>query len=249
MPDKGVCQIHKVEFILTEGCPLCLAEKKGLEPISEGELKALVPKVESGLDVPGEYEEALKLKDYAERRVITSTEDIKVATDDLTIIARLKKSMAERKKELLQPHQDKVKAINDSYKLWMEPVLTADSITREKILAFNREQDRIRREQEEVNRLRMEAAQKEAELKGGELSESVNLVEVTPEVKRVSTDMGTTGMVDNWKYEVVDFSALPDEYKVPDTAMLNSIAKKHHDQKQIPGVRFYNKPTLRVNAK
>jgi len=48
---------------------------------------------------------------------------------------------------------------------------------------------------------------------------------------------------------VVDFKALPDEYKIPDTAMLNAIAKKHHDTKQIPGVRFYNEPILTVNTR
>ncbi|MBA7684472.1 hypothetical protein ES703_92868 [subsurface metagenome] len=84
----------------------------------------------------------------------------------------------------------------------------------------------------------------------GELTESVNLVEVAPEApKSVSTDMGTSGMTDSWKYEVFDFALLPDEYKVPDTAMLNSIAKKHHDQKQVPGVRFFNEPFITVRAR
>ena len=83
----------------------------------------------------------------------------------------------------------------------------------------------------------------------GEITESVNLVPVNEAPKRVSTNMGTASMRDNWKYEVTDFALLPDAYKVPDTTMLTSVAQKHHDQKPIPGVRFYNEPGLSVRAR
>jgi hypothetical protein len=116
------------------------------------------------------------------------------------------------------------------------------------MLDFTREQDRIRSEQEEINRKRQEAAEAEMKL-NGELSESVNLVEVSPEApKTVATDLGTAGQRDNWKWEVVDFALLPDEYKVVDSSLLTAVAKKHHDQKPIPGVRFFNEPIIAVRA-
>lgn len=211
---------------------------------------ALIPVPGDDVEVRNMFEESKKLLAYAETRQITSIQDIKMATDDLAIISKFKKDMEEKRKEYVKPLQDQVKAINDNYKSWMEPILEADMITRAKILAFNKEQERIRQEQEEINRKRMEAAEQEAKLKNGEISESVNLVEVIPPTpKTVSTGMGTTGMVENWKFEIVDFAQLPDEYKVPDTAMLTRTAKKYHDQKPVPGVRFYNEPTLRVNTK
>lgn len=196
------------------------------------------------VEVMGYYEEAQKLQQYAESRVITTIEDAKLATDDLLIISRLKKAMEAKRKGFVVPLQDEVKKINETYKTLMQPIEEADRVTQTKILEYQKEQERIRKEQEEVNRLRLEAAQKEMGLKG-EITESVNLVEVAPETpKSIHTDMGTAGQRDVWKYEVTDFSLLPDEYKVADTAMLNAIAKKHHDQKQILGVRFYNEPII-----
>jgi len=249
MEGKGFCQKHGIEFVLTEGCPQCLAEKQGEEALESSESKALVPAAGEDVEVQNIFQQSKRLLEYAESRVIKDVQDIKMATDDLAIIAKYKKVMEEKRKEYLRPLQEEVKAINDNYKFWMQPIEAADRITREKILAFNKEQERRRLEQEEINRKRQEAAEQEMKL-NGELSESVNLVEVAPPApKRVSTDMGTTGMVDNWKYEVIDFALLPDEYKVADTSMLNAVAKKHHDRKQIPGVRFYNEPVIRVNAK
>ena len=193
-------------------------------------------------------QEAERLLVFAEARVIKTDEDTKGATDDLSIISNAKRALESKRKEYIQPLNEQVKLINDTFKLVSEPLDKADKLNRNKVLAFRAEQEKKRQEQEEINRLRLEAAQKEMELKG-ELTESVNLVEVVPEpAKRVHSGMGIVGMRDSWHYEVIDFAAVPDEYKVIDHTMLNSIAKKHHDQKQIPGVRFYNEPILTVTT-
>jgi len=210
---------------------------------------ALIPQAGGDLEVINYYSEAVKLKEYAERREIKTLDDLKVAADDMTIISRLKKAMEEKRRESLKPHQDKVKEISDNFKFLMEPVEAANQVTRDKIGAFNDEQKHRQREQEEVNRLRVEAAQKEAALNGGEISEPVNLVEITEPVKRVSNEMGGIGMVDSWKWRVIDFAAVPDAYKVIDSSQLTAIARKHHDQKPVPGVRFFNEPTVRVSTK
>lgn len=243
MQEKGHCK-HG-EFNLAEGCHQCIADRaeavkeagETTVPVPEAEI-ALATRPGSGVEVMSYYTEALKLLDYAEKRVITSVEHIKVATDDLSIISKLKKAMEEKKREYLDPLKSKAEAIRETYTTLMDPVFRADKITRDKILDFNRKQ-------EEVNRKRIELA--EAEQKAtGEVKTPIVLAE---EVKTVSTGLGTTGMRDNWCFEVTDFALLPDEYKVPDSAMLHSIAKKHHDQKQVPGVRFYNKPVIAVRAR
>jgi len=241
--EKGVCKEHG-EFVLTEGCPLCLAEKRGG---ADCHISDFAPKPGSDVEVVNYYDQALRLKEYAESRVIRTIEDIRIATDDLSIISRLKKAMAEKKKEYLAPHQEQIKAINDNYKLWMEPVETADSITRDKIMAFNREQEDRRRKQEEINRKRMEAAQEEAALNNGEISEPVNLIEVTEAPKRVSTEMGTTGMAKIWKFEVTDFSLLPDRFKMENATLIGKVVRA--GEREIPGVRIWSEDTLRVTTK
>jgi len=200
------------------------------------------------IEAHNNYDEAVRLLEYAESRVITTLEDSKVATSDLSIISTLKKAMEAKRKEKLAPHEAEVKAIRDTYTFLMTPVLEAERITKEKQVAFLREQERIRREQEEINRKRLEAAEAEMRLKG-ELTESVNLVGVSEAPKRVTTALGSTGLVDHWKYEVVDFALIPDEYKTVDSSLLNAVARKHHDQKLILGVRFFNEPYIATRSR
>lgn len=271
MTEKGICKKHG-EFILTEGCPLCIAERQGIEGNTEESiaeaikaanrdkkplLSSILPAAEIALALrPGEdmeahgyFEEALKLLEYAESRVIKTLDDNKSANDDLSLISKLKKLMDDKRKALLAPLKAQSDAIRETYDYLMAPVLEADKLTRGKMLAYDAEQRRIRAEQEEINRKRQEAAEQEMKLKG-ELSESVNLVEVIPEpAKSIGTEMGTTSVVDRWKYEVVDFALLPDAYKMADAAQLTAIAKRHHDQKSVPGVRFYNEPIIASRAR
>ncbi len=263
----GICEKHG-PFILREGCPGCLGKEVDqhhpkFSDISFGNLAiaktvelpqstTITVRVKPEVDaaVLGLYAEALKLEEYAESREITTSADLKPATDDLSLIAKLKKALGEKRTEYLAPLQDNLKAVGTAFDTLLEPILAADKINRDKMLGFAQEEARKKSEEEEINRLRMEAAQKEAELNGGEITESVNLVEVRPEApERVRTDLGMAGMTDHWKYEVFDFALLDDAYKVEDNAMLNSIALKHHDNKKISGVRFFNKPFITVRAK
>jgi len=274
MNEKGICEKHG-EFILAEGCPQCLAERRkaGIRPEQdemedglnqEGSTLAgdplLLPaeptptaivrvKPEQDIEVRSFYDQAVSLLDYADQRVITTVDDLKPATDDLSIIAKVKKALEEKRKGYLNPLQEHIKEINETFKALLGPIEQADKVTRHKILAFQQEQERIRREQEEVNRLRMEAAQKEMALKG-ELTEPVDLVEVAPEApKRVSTGMGAIGQRDNWKWEVMDFALVPDEYKVINAGVLTPIVKASKGKITIPGIRIYNEPIIAVNAR
>lgn len=230
-------------------CTICnKGEFQGGDETME-ETTALALRPGEDVEAHSYFEEAMKLLEYAEARVIATLEDNKAANDDLALISKLKKAMEGKKREYLDPLRTQADAIRDTYSYLMDPIIRADKITRGMMLAYDAELKRIRQEEEEINRKRQEAAEQEMRLKG-ELSESVNLVEVTPEPKKnVSTDMGTTGMTDHWKYEVVDFSLLPDEFKVVDGSLLTAIARKHHDQKQVLGVRFYNEPILAVRAR
>lgn len=266
--DKGHCK-HG-EFILTEGCAQCMAERRqaGITPQddemedglnAEGytlakaeELSpetALVLKPGEDIEVHSYYQQALKLQQYAEARVITTLEDKKGASDDLVIISELKKAMEAKRKQYLAPLREQTEAINETYKTLMAPVDAANQTTKGKMLEFDKEQERLRQKQEEINQKRLEAAEAEMEIKG-ELTESVNLVEVVPKVaKTVSTDMGTSGQRDTWKWEVIDFSLVPDEYKIINAGMLTPVVKASKGKIQIPGVRIFNEPTIAVKVR
>jgi len=196
------------------------------------------------IEVRSYYEEAQKLLEYANARKIDGAIAMKDASADLAIISRVKKQMEAKKKEKLEPSKIEAEAIRDTYNYLMNPILEAEKITKGKMLDFNANLDRIRREQGEINRKRMEAAEQEMKLTG-ELSQSVDLVEESaPAQKLVRTDLGTSSQRDNWQFEVVDIDAIPRPYMMPDMVMLGAIAKKYHDQKPVPGVRFFNKPII-----
>lgn len=204
-------------------------------------------KPEQDIEVQSFYDQALRLREHSEQRVITTVDDLKPATDDLSIIAKVKKGMEAKRKEYVKPLQEHVKEVNEAFKMLMEPIEIADRTTRGKILTFQQEQERIRREQEEINRKRMEAAEAEMRLKG-ELSEPVNLVEVAPEpAKRVSTEMGTSGVATIWKFEVIDFSLLPDRFKMENATLIGKVVRA--GEREIPGVKIWSEDTLRVKAR
>ena len=192
------------------------------------------------------YAEAQKLLEYANSRVIATIEDAKLATSDLSLISRLRKAMEAKRKDYLAPFQEHVKEVNAAYQTLMAPVEEADKVTRNKWTAFTNEQARIKAEQERINNLKMQAAEAEAKLNFGEIKESVNLVEVITAPKRIVTETGSAGMRASWTYEVVSFKDLPDEYKLPNTSMLNSLAKSIKDSRTIPGLRIFNQPGLTV---
>ena len=218
--------------------------------ITDSLLEATAPETALALR-PGEdievrsyYEEAQRLLEYAHARKIDGAVAMKDASADLAIIARVKKQMEAKKREKLEPSKIEAEAIRDTYNFLMNPILEAEKITKDKMLDFNANLDRIRREQEEINRKRIEAAEQEMKLTG-ELSQSVDLVEESaPAQKLVRTDIGTSSQRDNWQFEVIDIDAIPRPYMMPDMVMLGAIAKKYHDQKQVPGVRFFNKPII-----
>jgi len=274
MNDKGICEKHG-EFILAEGCRECLAERRkaGITPqedemedglnqegltlaaTSTPEISAAEPvptamvrvKPEQDREVQSFYLQALSLLEYAEQRVIATIDDLKPATNDLSIIAKVKKGLEEKRKEFVQPLQDHIKEVNELFKTLMQPIEQADTITRQKILAFQQEQARLRQEQEAINRQKAELAAREAALNGREV-EPVELVEVTPEApKRVETDLGTSGVITIWKFEVIDFSLLPDRFKMENATLIGKVVRA--GEREIPGVKIWSEDTLRVKAR
>ena len=190
----------------------------------------------------GEVEALLR---RAEGWVILTITDAKGATEDLGIIAGLKKALEDKRKEYVSPLNGYVKEINAAFKDFTDPLDKADKVIRSKVLAYRAEQERQRQEQDRINRLREEAARAEMELKG-ELSEPVGLVEVAPEPPtHYRTPVGMSGVVRTWAFEVIDFALLPDHYKVADAARIRKMVQAGGT---IPGVRTWQEETLRVTT-
>ncbi len=194
-------------------------------------------------------EEAQAALAYAEALEIKSPEDRAKANNDLAVIGKMKKALTEKQADYTKPLNAYKDSILATFREMLAPILKADEVTRSKMMAYTREQERIRMQQEEINRKRQEAHDAEVALKG-KSSEPVGLVEVAPAAPSiVRTEAGTSGMTAHWKYRVIDFALLPDAYKVEDNSQLSAIAKKHHEKKEVPGVEFYNEPSITMRAR
>lgn len=191
--------------------------------------------------------EAQGLLTWAETRVIATGEDVRYATNDLSLIAKLKKALNEKIKEYEGPIKQHLDMVTATFKTITDPLKAADKITRDKISAYNEEQKRKAREAEEINQLRIEAARLEMKLKG-ELTEEIKLVEVIPPPPtNVRTEMGTLGTMKVRKYRVTNFAELPDQYKMENSALLNKVVKAGIPS--IPGCELYFEESLRVSAR
>lgn len=194
------------------------------------------------------YNEGVQLRQYAEARVVKTDEDVKMATNDLAVLAKLKKSIEEKRKEYVGPINEHLKSVNDAFKQFTEPLNQADTITRQKVLDYRREQERIRQEQEQINKLRLEAAQREAALHNGEITESVNLVEVKPEQpEHYRAETGTLGTMKVRKWEVENLDQVPREYLMIDSVKIGKVVRAGIPS--IAGIRIWEEESIRVTTK
>lgn len=182
----------------------------------------------------------------AEGASIATVELREFATNDLSLIARLKKSIGDLRMDYLAPLKEHTETINAAFKDITDPLAKADSILRQKVLAFNQEQDRIRREAEDLARQEREVAERRAKLNGDVTTPFVP--ESLPVVaeQRAITDVGESNTMKISKWEVVNFSLIPDEFKMIDAGKVHKQVKAGRED--IPGIRIWKEKTLRVEA-
>ena len=193
------------------------------------------------------YPQVQSLLEYARSRDIKTDDDAKGATNDLVIIGQLAKQTEAMRRQYTNPLNEQVKIINDAFRPVSEALGEADRLTRSKIIGYRAEIERQRKEIEAIEAEKFALAQREAALKGGEITVDLTPIPMPEEVpKHVRGDIGMAGATKIRKYRVVDFALMPDLYKLENKAMLNAAAKSK--VAEIPGVEFYFEDSLRVST-
>lgn len=196
------------------------------------------------------YTEGLKLKDYALARVILIDADLKPATEDLSIIAGLRKAIEEKRAEYTKPIRGHLDTVNEAFKQLIAPLVEADAVNRDKMKAYKAELDRKRREAEEIEAEKYKLAQREAALKGGEITADLTPVEMpAPALARIHTETGSSSFYKLPKWELVDKSLVPAEYLMVDAAKVTAVVKASKGTIVIPGIRIWMEDTLKVTLK
>jgi len=192
--------------------------------------------------------EIAKLKDYASTITITSKDDVKAATNDLSILANLKKKIEEERQKYVRPINQHLTEINTFFKTGLtEPLAEADKTYRGKVTDFYTEEERKKRETEEIARLERETAERKAALNGEKPPEPTPEVKVYTPPPLTHAEAGTSNLMTVRKYRVIDFTKLPDQYKIENAALLNKVVKAGIPE--IPGVEIYTEEVLRVEAR
>lgn len=196
---------------------------------------------------PGDYEKArgtivpatelAKIRDgvagqieQAKHHTISCAEEENDAYTGLRAIAQIKKTIENRRKEITAPLNASLKSANALFKEVTAPLIEADGILRDKILAFQRvQQEKAAKEQE-----RREKIQAAHEAKGHDVHQ---LAEVEPNV-------GVSTKTKRWTYDVENIAQVPRKYLVLDSsAITNAIRDGERDS---PGLKIYQKEGLRV---
>lgn len=204
---------------------------------------------EEDADVVILREEIIGLQRYADARVISCVDAIKGATDDLTVMSRLKKALEEKRKEYVGPLNEHVKVINSMFKSLSDPLEQADRTTRGKILAYNRKLEDDRLAAERAAQLEKEAAEIKARLAGEPPPDTTDIktVETQAPVSKVYRDTGSLGMMMVRKWEVFDLSKVPLDYLMIDAAKVGKVVKA--GVPSIPGIRIWLEESLRITTK
>lgn len=205
---------------------------------------------EKNIAIQALYKEGLNLLGYAERRVIKSDEDAKLATEDRAIIAGLRKKLEELRAEYTGPINAHLAAFRDTFNRFVQPLLDADNINKEKWGAYRAAVAAAARKAEETNRMAEEVARRQAEASGtGEITVVTTPVEVPKAAATLRTGLGTSSAYNLPKYRVVDFKLLPDEYKLPDAGKLTRVIKAAKGQITIAGVEIWFEETQAIRPK
>jgi len=200
--------------------------------------------------IQGLYNEALILKEYAVARVILIDADLKPATEDLSIIGSLWKAIEEKRTVYIKPIRGYLDAVNEAFKQLTAPLVEADMLNRDKMKAYKAEIDRKRREAEEIEAEKYKLAQREATLKGGEITADLTPIEMpAPAPARIHTETGSSSFYKLPKWELVDKSLVPAEYLMVDAAKVTAVVKASKGTIVIPGIRIWMEDTLRVTLK
>ena len=189
------------------------------------------------------------IQQFADSRTITTAEDVKLATDDLSLIAKLKKAIEDKRKEYVGPINEHLKQVNDAFKLMAGPLESADRVTRGKVMEYRQKQEALRLEAEAINRQKEELAHREATFNGtGEVTIDTTPVVVPPAPPaHVRTDVGTLGTMKVKKWEVEDITKVPAEYLQVDAVAVGKLVRA--GIKNIAGIRIWEEETLKISTK
>lgn len=167
---------------------------------------------------------------------VQTPEQYAMADEALAELKSQKKASTDLRAEVLRPFKEGIKKLEARYRPVLDKLDTGIQILTQAMLDYKAWEEDRRQEQLAV----------------------VADAETPEEIEAAMVAAGTVAessantIVETWKARVVDFTLLPDEYKVANTVALNKLAKTEgvkNGSTKIEGVEFYAEKSFRKSTK
>lgn len=217
------------------------------------------PNLKTDADVVALQPEVGKLTTFANSLVIKTQEGYAVAGRYLTTVKGLLKKIEDARTRVTKPLLEAQRELNAQANEAKAPLLEAETLIKRSMSAYTDEQLRLQREEQ---RKRDEAARKEREKlaeqarraeatgkpeKAAALEQRAEAV-VAPVIYRAPPKVSGIVTREVWKYEIVDASALPREYTMPDDTRIGGVVRSMKGDTNITGVRVWSENQIAAGA-
>jgi hypothetical protein len=192
-------------------------------------------------------EAALTLRQTEAAVVVASPDDEKRAALVIAQTKEMLKKVEAKRKDFVQPLNEHVKKINAEFKAIMEPMEAALARMSAAVITY-RQSDAYKETQEYRDAIMAEAR---IAAEAGDIGTLRTLADAKSELdqvapKSVKTEAGTVGTMKVWRYEVIDPSAVPDQFYVLDTAAITRAVKG--GMRECAGLRIFVEETITTRA-
>lgn len=195
---------------------------------------------------------ALSVPDQAKQIVIASNEDYVRAGELLLRIKEIRKKIENTFKPIKQKMDAAKKEVLDQERAADAPLVEAEGIIKPRIAAWNAEQERIRKAEED--RLREEARKQEEERRledailaeqSGNKEEAAAIMDTPVQapvvvVPKSVPKVAGVAMTKQWKFRITDANKIPRQYLTVDEQKIGAIVRALKDQANIPGVEVFS---------
>ena len=205
-------------------------------------------------------ERALTVPEKAKAIIIKSNDDFLKAGEILTVIKSLRKEIDTTFDPIItKAHEAHKEAIAQKKKV-DAPLIEAEGIIKPRMAAWNTEQERIRREEED--RLREIARKQEEERRlkeavaaeqAGNKEEAEAIIEAPIEappvvVQKTTPKVAGVSFRKKWTFRVTDPLKVPREYLTVDEVKIGGVVRAMEGKINIPGVEVYSEDVVSGRA-
>lgn len=204
---------------------------------------------------------ALSIPEQARAIQVVDNETYSQAGEILVTIKGLRKEIGAAFDPIIKKAHEAHKEAKAQKDKAEAPLIEAENIIKPALAAYDREQERLRREEEERQREIARKAEEERRLqealqaeKEGDAAAAQAIIEepvyVPPVViEKTTPKVQGISMQKVWKFRIVNEALIPRDYMTPDTVKIGGVVRATKGSIQIPGVEIYSEDIVKAGVR